>query len=50
MTLVLTGSERFQYETWKAERQKVDRERLDRQKTNSGEWRRAWDAEKSAQE
>ncbi|KAK7505552.1 hypothetical protein BaRGS_00003297, partial [Batillaria attramentaria] len=50
MSLMLTGSERFQYEEWKAERQKVDQERMDRQKTASGEWRRAWDQEKNSRD
>ena len=50
MTVNMTGSERFHYEEWKAERQKVDQERMDRQKTSSGEWRRAWDQEKHFKE
>lgn len=47
MTMIMTGTERFQYEEWKAERMRVDKERLERQKTASGEWRRDWDAEKN---
>ena len=46
MNMMMTGKERRQYSEWKNEREQADQARIDRSKTNSGEWRRAWDAEK----
>ncbi|XP_008115042.2 coiled-coil domain-containing protein 9B isoform X2 [Anolis carolinensis] len=43
----LTGRERSEYMRWKKEREQIDLERLARHKNARGEWRRAWDVEKS---
>ncbi|KAJ6667294.1 hypothetical protein lerEdw1_017272 [Lerista edwardsae] len=43
----LTGRERSEYMRWKKERDQIDLERLARHKNARGEWRRAWDIEKS---
>ncbi|XP_053238376.1 coiled-coil domain-containing protein 9B isoform X1 [Podarcis raffonei] len=43
----LTGRERSEYMRWKKERDQIDLERLARHKNARGEWRRAWDTEKS---
>ncbi|XP_072842383.2 coiled-coil domain-containing protein 9B isoform X1 [Pogona vitticeps] len=43
----MTGRERSEYVRWKKERDQIDLERLARHKNARGEWRRAWDAEKS---
>ncbi|NXA42479.1 CCD9B protein, partial [Eudromia elegans] len=41
------GGERSEYMRWKRERDQIDLERLARHKNAKGEWRRAWDVEKS---
>ncbi|XP_064019639.1 coiled-coil domain-containing protein 9B isoform X2 [Pogoniulus pusillus] len=46
-SLALTGRERSEYVRWKRERDQIDLERLARHKNARGEWRRAWDVEKS---
>ncbi|XP_044292267.1 coiled-coil domain-containing protein 9B isoform X1 [Varanus komodoensis] len=43
----LMGRERSEYMRWKKERDQIDLERLARHKNARGEWRRAWDIEKS---
>ncbi|XP_019374543.1 PREDICTED: uncharacterized protein C15orf52 homolog isoform X1 [Gavialis gangeticus] len=43
----MTGRERSEYVRWKKERDQIDLERLARHKNAKGEWRRAWDVEKS---
>ncbi|KAM6461085.1 coiled-coil domain-containing protein 9B isoform 2-T5 [Liasis olivaceus] len=43
----LTGRERSEYMQWKKERDQIDLERLTRHKNARGEWRRAWDVEKT---
>ncbi|XP_048340224.1 coiled-coil domain-containing protein 9B isoform X2 [Sphaerodactylus townsendi] len=43
----LSGRERSEYMRWKKERDQIDLERLERHKNSRGEWRRAWDIEKS---
>ncbi|NXR72299.1 CCD9B protein, partial [Pycnonotus jocosus] len=43
----MTGRERSEYIRWKKERDQIDLERLARHKNAKGEWRRAWDVEKS---
>ncbi|XP_027605116.1 coiled-coil domain-containing protein 9B isoform X1 [Pipra filicauda] len=43
----MTGRERSEYIRWKREREQIDLERLARHKNAKGEWRRAWDVEKS---
>ncbi|XP_042193995.1 coiled-coil domain-containing protein 9 isoform X6 [Callorhinchus milii] len=47
MTLSMTGRERAEYARWKKERDQIDQERLARHKNSKGEWKRAWDANKS---
>ncbi|NWZ08996.1 CCD9B protein, partial [Agelaius phoeniceus] len=43
----MSGRERSEYIRWKRERDQIDLERLARHKNAKGEWRRAWDVEKS---
>ncbi|NXM53825.1 CCD9B protein, partial [Illadopsis cleaveri] len=43
----MTGRERSEYIRWKRERDQIDLERVARHKNAKGEWRRAWDVEKS---
>jgi len=43
-----TGTERREYAEWKRERDRIDRERLSRQKKPDGQWKREWDAAKTA--
>ncbi|XP_060118329.1 coiled-coil domain-containing protein 9B [Heteronotia binoei] len=43
----LPRRERSEYVQWKKERDQIDLERLARHKNARGEWRRAWDIEKS---
>ncbi|KFO97763.1 Uncharacterized protein C15orf52, partial [Calypte anna] len=43
----MSGRERWEYIRWKREREQIDLERLARHKNARGEWRRAWDVEKS---
>ncbi|XP_060684695.1 coiled-coil domain-containing protein 9-like isoform X6 [Hemiscyllium ocellatum] len=47
MTLLMTGRERAEYVRWKKEREQIDQERLARHKNSKGEWKRAWDANKT---
>ncbi|XP_027687334.1 coiled-coil domain-containing protein 9B isoform X2 [Chelonia mydas] len=47
MGFTMTGRERSEYVRWKKERDQIDLERLARHKNAKGEWRRAWDVEKS---
>ncbi|NWI32964.1 CCD9B protein, partial [Sula dactylatra] len=47
LSFPMTGRERSEYIRWKRERDKIDLERLARHKNAKGEWRRAWDVEKS---
>lgn len=47
LRLALPGRERSEYVRWKREREQIDLERLARHKNARGEWRRAWDVEKS---
>ncbi|KAM4664832.1 coiled-coil domain-containing protein 9B isoform 2-T3 [Discoglossus pictus] len=47
LTLTMTGQERQEYLRWKKEREQIDLERLARHKNSKGEWRRAWDMEKT---
>ncbi|NXQ67556.1 CCD9B protein, partial [Quiscalus mexicanus] len=46
-SFAMTGRERSEYIRWKRERDQIDLERLARHKNAKGEWRRAWDVEKS---
>ncbi|XP_071617814.1 coiled-coil domain-containing protein 9B isoform X4 [Heliangelus exortis] len=47
LSLPMSGRERSEYIRWKREREQIDLERLARHKNARGEWRRAWDVEKS---
>ncbi|XP_074853079.1 coiled-coil domain-containing protein 9B isoform X2 [Carettochelys insculpta] len=47
LCFTMTGRERSEYVRWKKERDQIDLERLARHKNAKGEWRRAWDVEKS---
>ncbi|NXX97538.1 CCD9B protein, partial [Centropus bengalensis] len=47
LSFPMTGRERSEYVRWKREREQIDLERLARHKNAKGEWRRAWDVEKS---
>ncbi|NXP25009.1 CCD9B protein, partial [Scytalopus superciliaris] len=47
LSFPMTGRERSEYIRWKKEREQIDLERLARHKNAKGEWRRAWDVEKS---
>ncbi|XP_013053812.3 coiled-coil domain-containing protein 9B isoform X2 [Anser cygnoides] len=47
LSFPMTGRERSEYIRWKRERDQIDLERLARHKNSKGEWRRAWDVEKS---
>ncbi|KGL73819.1 Uncharacterized protein C15orf52, partial [Tinamus guttatus] len=47
LSFPMTGRERSEYMRWKRERDQIDLERLARHKNAKGEWRRAWDVEKS---
>jgi len=46
--MATTGAERREYAEWKRERDEIDRQRLDRQKKPDGQWKREWDAAKTA--
>ncbi|CAH1791299.1 unnamed protein product [Owenia fusiformis] len=50
MSLQMTGKERREYETWKAERDRVDQDRINRQQRGEGTWRREWDNEKKEED
>ncbi|NWX90609.1 CCD9B protein, partial [Nothoprocta ornata] len=47
LSFPMSGRERSEYMRWKRERDQIDLERLARHKNAKGEWRRAWDVEKS---
>ncbi|NXA11597.1 CCD9B protein, partial [Sapayoa aenigma] len=47
LSFPMSGQERSEYIRWKRERDQIDLERLARHKNAKGEWRRAWDVEKS---
>ncbi|XP_014796194.1 PREDICTED: uncharacterized protein C15orf52 homolog isoform X1 [Calidris pugnax] len=47
LSFPMSGRERSEYIRWKRERDQIDLERVARHKNAKGEWRRAWDVEKS---
>ncbi|XP_016329649.1 uncharacterized protein C15orf52 homolog isoform X1 [Sinocyclocheilus anshuiensis] len=47
LNLVSSQEEQLEYLRWKKEREEIDRERVARHKNAKGQWRRAWDMEKS---
>jgi hypothetical protein len=47
MEMKMTGKERREYLTWKQQREEIERERINRHKTQSGEWKREWDVDKT---
>ncbi|MEE6491899.1 hypothetical protein FKM82_016415 [Ascaphus truei] len=47
LSVTMAEREHFEYLHWKKEREQIDLERLARHKNSKGEWRRAWDVEKT---
>ncbi|XP_073784119.1 coiled-coil domain-containing protein 9B isoform X2 [Danio rerio] len=47
LNLMPSEQEQQEYLRWKKEREEIDRERVARHKNSKGQWRRAWDMEKT---
>uniref|UniRef100_A0A8C5R6F8 Uncharacterized protein n=1 Tax=Leptobrachium leishanense TaxID=445787 RepID=A0A8C5R6F8_9ANUR len=47
LPLTAAEQEHIEYREWKKERAKIDRDRVARQKNARGEWKRAWDVDKT---
>lgn len=47
LNLMASEQEQQEYLRWKKEREEIDRERVARHKNSKGQWRRAWDMEKT---